>query len=327
MGDASRSGPLSGAAPGAGGDSAAPGSASPGAAGISAAAKTELARKSIQYRRDILRFIATAGAGHTGGSLSCIDIINVLYNAVMDITPDNFTSLDRDHYIQSKGHSVEALYVVLADLGFFDKSELETGGRYRSHFIGHPTRKVPGIEHNTGGLGHGLSVACGLALAAKMDGRCSQVYCLIGDGELAEGSNWEAAMSAAHYKLDNLTAVIDRNRLQITGNTEEILALESLHEKWRAFGWEVREVDGNDVEELLSIVGRHAAPEKPTAVIAHTVKGKGVSFIEGRASWHHHVPTAEELKAAFAELDEAERGVASEEPAAATGRRHTEESP
>ncbi len=266
-----------------------------------------LSRKSIEYRRSILSFIRNAGAGHTGGSLSCIDIINVLYNAVMNITPENFGSSDRDHYIQSKGHSTEALYVVLADRGFFEKSQLETGGRYQSHFIGHPTRKVPGVEHNTGGLGHGLAVACGLALAAKMDSRSGRSYCLLGDGELAEGSNWEAAMSASHYRLDNLTAIIDRNGLQITGSTEEVMPLEPLGEKWRSFGWEVRDVDGNDVGELVACLTRPPAPGKPTLVIARTVKGKGVSFIENQTSWHHHVPTGDEYKTALQELEAAER--------------------
>jgi transketolase len=187
-----------------------------------------LQRKSIQYRRTILRMIKHANAGHTGGSLSCIDILNVLYNHTMNVSPENFDSPDRDRFIQSKGHSVEALYAVLADKGFYDESELETLEQYQSKFIGHPTRKVRGIEQNTGALGHGLSISVGIALAAKLDGRSYRTYTLLGDGELAEGSNWEALMSAAHYKLDNLVIIIDHNTLQITGRTKDVMSLEPL---------------------------------------------------------------------------------------------------
>src|SRR3954469_18278553 len=166
---------------------------------------SELARKSLQYRRKVLQAIFHAGAGHTGGSLSCVDILNVLYNRILNVSPETFKDRDRDRYVQSKGHSVEALFVVLADRGFFPESELETLCRYRSHFVGHPTRKVPGIEQNTGALGHGLSLCAGMAIAGKLEGASSRVSTLLGDGELAEGSNWEAAMTAAHYALDNLT--------------------------------------------------------------------------------------------------------------------------
>ncbi|MBU8912842.1 MAG: transketolase, partial [Spirochaetales bacterium] len=262
----------------------------------------ELVGKSIAYRREVLTYIYEAGAGHTGGSLSCVDIISVLYNSIMDITPENWESLNRDFYIQSKGHSVEALYVVLADQGFLDRSELKTGNRFGTRLVGHPTRKVPGVEHNTGGLGHGLSVAVGLALAAKLDGRASRVFCLLGDGELAEGSNWEAAMTGAHYKLDNLTAIVDRNRLQITGHTEDVNQLEPLAEKWTAFGWTVHETDGNDVAALAAeLRGVPFTPGRPSLLIANTLKGKGVSFIEGEAGWHHKVPTREQVEQAMRE--------------------------
>ena len=187
-----------------------------------------------------------AGAGHTGGSLSCVDILNVLYNRVLRVSPETFGDPNRDRYIQSKGHSVEALYVVLADRGFFPEAELETLCRYRSPFVGHPTRKVPGIEMNTGALGHGLSICVGLALAGKMDAAPYRVFTLLGDGELAEGSNWEAAMAAAHYQLDNLTAILDHNTLQITGRTRDVCSNEPIDEKFRAFGWTVRIVDGHD---------------------------------------------------------------------------------
>lgn len=266
-----------------------------------------LQRKSLLYRKRVLTAIAHAGAGHTGGSLSCLDILNVLYNRVMDITPENFGDVARDHYIQSKGHSVESLYVVLADRGFFPVSELETLGRGGSHLIGHPTRKVPGVEHNTGALGHGLAVAVGLALAAKLDDRNHRVYVLLGDGELAEGSVWEASMSAAHYQLDNLVVIIDRNRLQITGPTESVMGLEPLAEKFTAFGYAVQTVKGNDIAALVSVFERTPfVPGKPNLVLAETVKGTGVSFIENNVSWHHHVPTVEELAQALVELEAAE---------------------
>jgi transketolase len=267
----------------------------------------ELKLKSIRYRRDLLRSIYVAGAGHTGGSLSCVDILNVLYNRVLRVSPETFSEPGRDRYIQSKGHSVEALYVVLADRGFFPRSELETLCRYQSPFVGHPTRKVPGIEMNTGALGHGLSISVGLALAAKLDSADYRVFTLLGDGELAEGSNWEAAMSAAHYQLDNLTAILDHNTLQITGRTREVCNNEPVDEKFRAFGWRVRTVDGHDVGQLTVALSNAAGDGRPTCVIANTVKGRGVSFMEDVAKWHHGVPTEDEFHRAMAELDEAER--------------------
>lgn len=268
----------------------------------------ELERKSIEYRKTILSSIAQAGAGHTGGSLSCIDILNVLYNSVMRVDAYNPTWVDRDRYIHSKGHSVEALYTVLADKGFFSAEKLATMGCGGSHWVGHPTRKVPGVEQNTGALGHGLSVAVGMAIAAKQDGLVHRVFTLMGDGELTEGSIWEASMSAAFYKLDNLVVIIDRNTLQITGRTESVMALEPLTERFAAFGYAVRTVDGNDVAALVDIFAQAPfASGKPTLIIAQTTKGKGVSFIEDAADWHHHVPTAAELATALAELDQAEK--------------------
>lgn len=269
-----------------------------------------LKRKSIAYRKTLLKAITHAGAGHTGGSLSCIDILNVLYNHIMEITPQNFSAPARDHYIQSKGHSVEALYTVLADQGFYAVSELDTLTRDGSHFIGHPTRKVPGVEHNTGALGHGLAVAVGLALAAKMDGRPHRVYTLLGDGELAEGSVWEASLTAAHYQLDNLMVIIDRNRLQISGPTEEVMALEPLPEKFAAFGYAVESVRGNDIDALVNILEQVPfVPGKPNLLMAETVKGAGISFMENSVTWHHHVPSADELARALQELDAAEQAL------------------
>lgn len=270
----------------------------------------ELRLKSIRYRRDLLRSIYHAGAGHTGGSLSCVDILNVLYNRVLRVSPHSADDPGRDRYVQSKGHSVEALYVVLADRGFFPKADLDSLCRYQSPFVGHPTRKVPGIEMNTGALGHGLSISVGMALAAKMDAAPYRVFTLLGDGELAEGSNWEAAMAAAHYKLDNLTAILDHNTLQITGRTSDVCCNEPVDEKFAAFGWNVRTVDGHDVSQLSHALSSPPANERPTIVIANTVKGRGVSFMQDVVKWHHGVPTADEYQQALAELDEAEHALA-----------------
>jgi transketolase len=262
----------------------------------------ELRLKSIHYRRSLLRYIFHAGAGHTGGSLSCVEILNVLYNRVLRVSPETFADPHRDRYIQSKGHSVEALYVVLADRGFFAESELETLCRYRSPFVGHPTRKVPGIEMNTGALGHGLSISVGMALAAKLDGAPFRVFTLLGDGELAEGSNWEAAMAAAHYKLDNLTAILDRNTLQITGRTCDVCSSEPIDEKFRAFGWTVRSTNGHDFEQLTESLTSPPEIGRPTLVIANTIKGCGISFMEDTVKWHHGVPTEDEYERALEEL-------------------------
>ena len=264
----------------------------------------QLAERSITYRKKILKYIVGAKAGHTGGSLSCIDILNVLYNEVLNVGPQNFTSPDRDRYIQSKGHCVEALYVVLADKGFFPESDLETLCKYKSHYIGHPTKKVHGVEQNTGALGHGLPIAAGTALAAKLDKKSYRVFTLLGDGELPEGSNWEAALTAAHYKLDNLCAIIDNNKLQITGTNAEVCNTDPIDAKFESFGWAVRHVDGNDVSALKEVL--NSVPfekEKPSLVIAHTIKGKGVSFMENSVKWHHGVPDKDQYETAIAELD------------------------
>jgi transketolase len=265
----------------------------------------QLARKSLRYRRDILRWIKHAGAGHTGGSLSCTDILNVLYNRILRVTPATFSDPGRDRYVQSKGHSVEALFVVLAERGFFPESELETLCGYNSHFVGHPTRKVPGVEQNTGALGHGLPICTGMAIGGKMDGAAFRVFTLLGDGELAEGSNWEAAMAAAHYRLDNLTAVVDCNTLQITGRTRDVMSSEPLAEKFAAFGWAVRTVDGHDLAALTAALSAPLAAGKPSAIIARTTKGRGVSFMEDVGKWHHGVPSDDEYARALAEIDAA----------------------
>jgi transketolase len=226
----------------------------------------------------------------------------------MDITPQNFNEIDRDHYIHSKGHAVEALYAVLADKGFFPWEELETVEKYGSRFIGHPTRDVPGIEQNTGALGHGLPLTVGMALAAKKDGRSNRIFTIMGDGELAEGSIWEASISAAHYKLDNLIAIVDRNTLQITGRTEDVMSTEPLEQKFASFGYAVCHVDGNDIPALVDLFENLPFEKgKPNLVLAHTTKGKGVSFIEDKVPWHHKVPTETEFEIALRELGLAEK--------------------
>jgi transketolase len=263
----------------------------------------QLAKKSNAYRRSLLEWIKRANAGHTGGSLSCVDILNVLYNAILRVDPDRPADPDRDRYIQSKGHAVEALYVVLADRGFFPASELAGLCRYASPYAGHPTRKVPGIEQNTGALGHGLPLSVGVALAGKMDRKGYRVFTLLGDGELAEGSNWEAALAAAHYGLDNLVAIVDYNGLQITGPTSRVCATDPLPDKFAAFGWTVEEVDGHDIGALHRVL--ESAPfceGRPSMLIARTIKGRGVSFMEGEKKWHHGVPDDTQYAAAIEEL-------------------------
>ncbi len=264
----------------------------------------ELKLKSIEYRKKILKYIVGANAGHTGGSLSSTDILNVLYNDVLHVSPENFTSPDRDRYVQSKGHCVEALFVVLADKGFFPEEDLNTLCKYKSHYIGHPTKKVKGVEQNTGALGHGLPICTGMAIAAKMDQKDYRVFTLMGDGELPEGSNWEAALSAAHYKLDNLCAVIDKNSLQITAPTADVMNTDPLDEKWKAFGWAVKEVNGNDIDALREAFAALPFEKgKPSVIIAHTTKGKGVSFMENELKWHHGVPNKEQYEQAMNELN------------------------
>ncbi|WP_235594814.1 transketolase [Paraglaciecola hydrolytica] len=265
----------------------------------------QLTRKSLEYRRDTLRWIKHAGAGHTGGSLSCLDILNVLYNRILRVSPQTFTSSTRDRYVQSKGHSVEALFVVLAEQGYFHESELETLCQYQSHFVGHPTRKIPGVEQNTGALGHGLPICTGMAIGAKMDNADFRVFTLLGDGEIAEGSNWEAAMAASHYKLDNLTAIVDCNTLQISGRTSDVMNNEPLAEKFEAFGWAVKTVDGHDLTALTEALEKPLVLGKPSAIIARTTKGKGVSFMEDVGKWHHGVPNDDEYARALAEINTA----------------------
>ena len=266
----------------------------------------DLALKSFALRRRMLRLIHEAGAGHTGGGLSCLDILNLLYNRILCVSPETCEAATRDRYVQSKGHCVEALYAVMSDRGYFPDADLDTVCRYQSYYVGHPTRKIRGIEMNTGALGHGLPICLGMALAGKMDGADYRVFTLLGDGELAEGSNLEAALAGAHYRLDNLVAILDHNSLQITGPTREVMSNEPLDAKWRAFGWEVRTVDGHDYAQLTAALTT-PHPGRPLFVIANTVKGRGVSFMENVGKWHHGVPSDTELAQALTELTAAEQ--------------------
>lgn len=259
---------------------------------------------SFELRKDIIDMIYKAKTGHIGGDFSVLDILITLYYKHMNINPENTEDPNRDRFILSKGHSVEALYSVLAKKGFFPKSDLDTYSQFKSKYIGHPNNKINGIEMNSGSLGHGLSVAVGMALAGKMDKATYRVYTVMGDGELAEGSVWEGAMAAGHYKLDNLTAFIDRNRLQISGGTEEVMSQDSQEERWLSFGWNVIHAKGNDIDALdEAIIAAKETKGKPTVIIADTIKGYGVSFIENSAPWHHKIPNQEEYDKAILELE------------------------
>ena len=273
--------------------------------GINMLAEIGVAERARRIRRTSLRMVHQARMGHPGGDLSCADILAVLYFHVLRLRPDAPGDPARDRFVLSKGHASAALYATLAERGFFPAADLDTYMRPLSRLNGHPDRnKVPGVEANTGPLGHGLPIAVGMATAAKLDSASWRTFVLTGDGELQEGSNWEAAMAAAHLGLANLTVIVDRNRLQQGDRTEKTIALEPLADRWRTFGWGVVEVDGHDVEALAQVLG--SLPERagrPTCVIASTNKGRGVSFIEDRVEWHHRVPTDEELEAALVELE------------------------
>jgi transketolase len=253
-------------------------------------------------RRDDLQMVYRARLGHIGGDFSVIDILVTLYAGVLNVDPMDPLTAGRDRLVLSKGHTAGALYATLARCGFFARHELETFASSRSALNGHPNRtKVPGVETNTGPLGHGFPVAVGIALSALLQGSPRRTFVVLGDGELQEGSNWEAAMTAAHHGLSSLFAVVDRNGLQQGARTEDTKQLEPLAAKWASFGWEIREVDGHDHGQLLRTF-RQLGTTRPVCVIAHTVKGKGVSFMEDRAEWHHKVPTADQVEIALGEL-------------------------
>lgn len=258
-------------------------------------------------RLHVVEMTHAAASGHPGGSLSSAELIAALYFSIMNHDPRNPSMFDRDRFILSKGHVAPVLYAALAEAGYFPVEELMSLRKIDSNLQGHPVRgKVPGVEMSTGSLGQGLSMACGIALAGKMDNRDYKTYCLLGDGELQSGQNWEAAMFARHNGLSNLIAFVDRNRLQIVGNTEEALGLDPLPEKWRAFGWNVIIIDGHNVRQILDAVDKASNSRKnPTVIIMNTIKGKGVSFMEGNVGFHGRACTDEELALAVAELEEA----------------------
>lgn len=269
---------------------------------------TNLKQKATELRQDIIRSLAATGSGHPGGSLSVIDILTVLYYQELEITPENYLEKDRDHFILSKGHGAPALYAVLADKGFFPKEELLQLRKFGSHLQGHPDRiKTPGVDSSSGSLGQGLSIANGLALAKRLDDSQKNVYVVLGDGELQEGQVWEAAMTSAHYKLGNLIALVDNNGLQIDGTNQEVMAVEDIGEKFSAFNWHVLKADGHNIDALSQAIQQAKAYKQgPTVIICHTVKGKGVSFMENQVGWHGKAPSTDEAQRALAELKEVE---------------------
>lgn len=265
-----------------------------------------LKAKSFELRKDVVDMIMSGKGGHIGGDMSVIDTLIVLYEKIMNVSPERQDDPNRDRFVMSKGHAVEAYYAVLADCGFLNKKEvIEQFSHFGSKYIGHPNNKLPGIEMNSGSLGHGLPVCVGMALAAKRDGRTYRVYTVMGDGELAEGSIWEAAMAAHQFKLDNLCAVIDRNRLQISGNTEDVMGHDDLQKRFESFGWNVIQMDGHNFEEMeQAFKTAETIKGKPTLLIANTIKGYGSAVMENKASWHHHLPNEEEYKQIIKDFEE-----------------------
>ena len=269
-----------------------------------------LRKASAETRKNIVKMVHAAKSGHPGGSLSGADILNVLYSKCLNIPKEWDKSplfANRDRFILSKGHASPLLYSVLAQYGFFPKDKLLTFRKFGSNLQGHPAKgHINGVETSTGSLGQGLSIGCGIAIGLKLDKNPAHVIVYMGDGELQEGSCWEAFMQAAHRKLDNLIAIIDRNRLQIDGNTEDVMSLDSLHDKIRAFNWDVIEINGHDYNQIYTAYNQAKKSSRPCAIIANTVKGKGVSFMENQAGWHGKAPNDEQLAIAIKDLEEEE---------------------
>jgi len=265
----------------------------------------DIRRAANDARGMVLRMLRAGGSGHLGGALSAIDIVSTLYLSALRVDPANPAMPDRDRFILSAGHKAMAQYAVLAVAGFFPREVLDTYGSYGSRVPGHPDMyKLPGVEANTGALGHGLPIACGMALGARLSGLDSRVFVVMGDGELPEGSNWEGASIAAHHGLDNVVAFVDVNGLQISGPTREVMDMSSIGAKFRAFGWSVEEIDGNDVDQILDVLARVPFEKgRPTAIVARTVKARGLAALEGTVASHYWKPTAEAL-------DDAEREIA-----------------
>ncbi|MBC7287493.1 MAG: transketolase [Armatimonadetes bacterium] len=272
----------------------------------------DLRRKAYQLRKDIIVMLTKAGSGHPGGSLSAIDIITALYYRVMNHDPSNPQWPERDRFLLSKGHACPALYAVLADTGYFPREWLWRLRKIDGHLEGHPSRvDTPGVEMSAGPLGQGLAVANGIALAGRLDKRNYRVFVMLGDGECDEGEVWEAAMAAAHYKLDRVVGILDYNGLQIDGPNEKVMSLGDIAAKWRAFGWHVVEIDGHNMQQIVDTLSTAGLDDdgEPTMVIARTVKGKGVSFMENVVDWHGKAPNEQEMEQALRELEEAERAL------------------
>lgn len=263
-----------------------------------------LQERAKAMRRHIITMLGESGSGHPGGSLSAADIVSVLFFDTMNLDPEQPKWSERDRFVLSKGHAAPVLYAALAEKGFFPKEELLTLRKLGSRLQGHPDmKKLPGVEMSTGSLGQGLSAALGMALGLRMDGGSQRVYALLGDGEVQEGQIWEAAMSAGHFKLDNLTAFLDYNNLQIDGPVDVVMNVAPLTDKWRAFNWHVIEIDGHDIEQILKAIEEAQATKgKPTMIVAKTVKGKGVSFMEDQVGWHGNAPKPEQVQQALQEL-------------------------
>ena len=270
----------------------------------------ELKQKSEELRLEVINLIHSGKTGHTGGDLSVLNLLTVLYYRVLNVKADDPKMADRDRFVLSKGHCAEALYCVLHDKGFIQKEELEAYGKDFAHLGGHPDVTIPGVEINTGALGHGLSAGVGMALSAKMSEKRYKTYVVMGDGEQAEGSIYEAAMAANKYHLDNLVAFIDRNGLQISGSTEDVMPLESIRARWEAFGWDVKETNGDDIDHIVkTIEDIDFKNGRPHLIIMKTTKGYGVSYMENVAKWHHGVPNEEQYATAVQEIDERIEGL------------------
>lgn len=271
---------------------------------ISQSTIQEVKAKALQIRRDIITMLGEAGSGHSGGSLSAADIVACLYFWEMRIDPQQPRQQDRDRFVLSKGHAAPVLYAALAEKGFFPREELKRLRKLGSPLQGHPDmRKLPGVEASSGSLGQGISWAVGMALAGKIDHRDYRVYALLGDGEIEEGLVWEATMAAHHYKLDNLTAILDHNGLQIDGPICKVMSPEPVADKFKAFGWEVLVVDGHDIRQIMEALNRaRSVKERPTVIVANTIKGKGCSFMENKVEWHGTAPNRDQTVQALAEL-------------------------
>lgn len=264
----------------------------------------ELTLQAEKNRKRLVEIVYNGGAGHIGGDLSCLNMMTALYFEVMNVNPEDPKMENRDRFVLSKGHCVEALYSVLEAKGFIKKELTDTLGQFGSVLSGHPTIEVPGIEVNSGALGHGLPIGVGMAIAAKMDKKPWRTYVMMGDGEQGEGSIYEAAMAGSNYKLDNLVAIIDRNHLQISGDTEDVMKIDSVKDRWTAFGWDVKEINGDNCGEILEAFNSiDYSNGKPHLIVSHTTKGYGISYMENIAKWHHGMPNAEQYAQAISEIE------------------------